>query len=208
MYQYTQQSYVGSPQPGYLDPSQQQFQPSSSFGQQLVHQVNGSSYGYLQGQSPAYPGGSQGMYGDGGLTMAQQQVRNNPGYIAQFDPYSSIGQGWDGQSQIGQNQQSQSQSQGQYSSVAQGSGGGPNPNPHPRDYIRTHKAELEIWDAISWKQLFNTFDTLKSAWEARKRELEGRLAQLQSQMQYGGGAYMYAGQQEQGRLQEVRCDSE
>jgi hypothetical protein len=48
----------------------------------------------------------------------------------------------------------------------------------------------------------NSFDGLKDAWELRKKELEGNIAQLQQQLQYGG---YYAGQiqQETGRLQGV-----
>jgi hypothetical protein len=198
--QYTQQLYAPQQsalgaQPIYSGPGSMQqqpmpshFQPSSSFGQQLVQQVNGSGYGYLQGQS----GGYQSGYGDNNLGSAQQQVQN-PGYIAQFDPYSPLGQGWDGQVPS-QTQTSTGHAPGTTQSSA---------NPHPRDYIRTHKVELEQWDSVTWKQLFNTFETLGNAWDLRKKELEGRLSQLQSQLQFGGGYYAGQIQQEQGRLQEV-----
>jgi len=78
---------------------------------------------------------------------------------------------------------------------------------HPREYIRTHKAEIESWDTYAWKQLLGTFDTLKDAWEKRKKEIEGNIAQLQQQMQYGG---YYAGQiqQETARLQGMVKESE
>jgi hypothetical protein len=209
MYQYSTQPSQGAgvnmdTPPAYVDihpPIQSQFQPSSAFGQQLVSPtISGSGYGYLQGQNSAYTGSS----GSSSLNAAQQQIQNNPGYIAQFDPYASIGQGWEGQTQPQTQTQNQGQGQGQgpnsFSIAPQNSSG-----PHPRDYIRAHKAELEVWDAYAWKQLMNTFDTLKGAWDVRKTELEGKVAQLQNQMQYGGGAYFYPGQmqQEQGRLQEV-----
>ncbi|KAF7374909.1 hypothetical protein MSAN_00377000 [Mycena sanguinolenta] len=190
---------------GYLPQQQEQgfapqspsgFQPMSSFGQQLAGQVNGSSYGYLQGQStPAV---------SPGYNPVQQQLQNNPGYIAQFDPYASIGQGWDGSQQ---QQQQQQISQGQPSNMAPSQVGSPAPfttSPtgqlHPREYLRQHKAEIESWDTYAWKQLLGTFDALKDAWEARKKEVEGNIAQLQQQMQYGG-YYASQVQQEIGRLQ-------
>jgi len=53
----------------------------------------------------------------------------------------------------------------------------------------------------------NAFDALKDAWEARRKEIEGNIAQLQQQMQYGG---YYAGQiqQEIARLQTMVKDSD
>ena len=83
-----------------------------------------------------------------------------------------------------------------------------NGNPHPRDFIRTHKAELETWDTYAWKQALGTFDALRDAWEARKREVEARVGaaqrDMQVQMQQMQMGY-YAGQmqQEVGRLQGV-----
>lgn len=190
-----------NPQIGPMNPLQainpqqtsQPFQPTSSFGQQLAGQVSGSSYGYLHGQSTGMP---QTAY-----NPAQQQLQNNPGYIAQFDPYSSISQGWDGQTQ-NQNQPVQSPTQSTFSTSTSTSSSG---NQHPREYIRTHKAEIESWDGYAWKQLLNGFDALKDAWGARKKELEEKIGQLQLQLQYGGGGY-YAGQiqQEGSRLQGVR----
>ncbi|KAJ7603787.1 hypothetical protein DFH06DRAFT_1310845 [Mycena polygramma] len=160
------------PQQGFAPQSPSQFQPSSAFGQQLAGQVNGSSYGYLQAQR----------------------------YIAQFDPYSSIGQGWEGQVAQQQQQQQQQQGQGQ-----QGQGqpsSAPQGQLHPREYLRipSNKAQIEKWDSYAWKQLLNAFDALKDAWEKRRKEVEGNIAQLQQQMQYGG---YHAGQiqQEVGRLQ-------
>ncbi|KAF7330552.1 hypothetical protein MVEN_02495100 [Mycena venus] len=195
-----QQAGYGAPQ------SPSGFQPTSSFGQQLAGQVNGSSYGYLQGQNTAV---------SPGYNPVQQQLQNNPGYIAQFDPYASIGQGWDGSmSQPQQPQQQQQQPQGQPSHMAQGvtSPGAFSTSPtgqmHPREYLRQHKAEVESWDTHAWKQLLGAFEALKDAWEARKKEIEGNITQLQQQMQYGG---YYAGQiqQEIARLQAMtkECES-
>jgi len=174
----------------------QQFAPSSSFGQQLVSPVNGSSYGYLQGQQQQ-PNGMGGVY-----NQAQAQIQNNPGYLAQFDPYAPIGQGW-GDSQVPQQQQLQQQLAMSTAVTTQPptSPTSSSTNPHPRDYIRTHKGDLESWDTYSWKQLFNTFETLKVSWETRKTEIEARIAQLTSQLQYGGGYNAGQIQQEGGRLQ-------
>jgi len=171
-----------------------QFQPSSSFGQQLVHDVNsGSQFGHLQSQNNGYQSAPQAGASGYGITP-QQQLQNNPGYVAQFDPYASIGQGWDGQNQ--------NQPRSPLSPSSNG-------NLHPRDHIRAHKAELEIWDTYAWKQLFNSFDALKGAWEVRKKELEGRVGQLHAQMQYGGGGYHPTQiQQEGSRLQMLMKEAE
>ncbi|KAG7089562.1 hypothetical protein E1B28_011234 [Marasmius oreades] len=174
------------------------FQPTSSFGQQLTSQINGSSYGYLNGQQQQPQQSPQSTY-----NPAQQQLAS-PSYIAQFDPYSSIGQGWDGsiqssmvqssQSPIGQSSGSSSQTTTTSRSVSG--------EVHPREYIRMHKAEIESWDSYAWKQLLNGFDTLKEAWQSRKKELEGKASQVQTQVQYSGGGYYAAQlQHEASRLQ-------
>ena len=77
----------------------------------------------------------------------------------------------------------------------------PTGNSHPREYLRTHKAEIESWDGYAWQQLLNSFDNLKAAWEGRAKELEGKIGQLQMQLQYGGAYYPAQIQQEQARLQ-------
>lgn len=190
---------------GYYDPNQQlspqqttqQFQPTSYFGQQLAATLpmSGSSYGYLQGQNTSQ---QQTSY-----NPAQQQLQNNPGYIPQFDPYASIGQGWDGQNQ-NQNQQQQPSNQQAPNPPTTTTSGTFNGYSHPREYIRTHKQEIESWDTYAWKQLLSSFDALKDAWGARKTELEAKIGQLQMQMQYGGGGYHPAQiQQEAARLQGV-----
>jgi len=186
---YAQQTGYMSPgvSPGLApQPTGIPFQPTSSFGQQLAANISGSSYGYLQGQN--------GQPQQQGYNPAQQQLQS-PSYVSQFDPYASIGQGWNGENQM-QN--------------APGSAGGgpvststsPSGNPHPREYLRTHKVEIEAWDTYAWKQLLNAFDALKESWEGRTKELDGKIGQLQAQLQYGGGGY-YSGQiqQEGSRLQ-------
>jgi hypothetical protein len=173
----------------------QPFQPSTSFGQQLVGQVNattptgrygqyGSSYGYLDPQQQQQQ------------TQQQQQQMQ---LLSEFDPYSSLGQGWSGQSQ-----QQQPPPQQQYNLSSPTTSQGPAGQPHPRDYIRTHKAELESWDTYAWKQMLSAFDALKDSWERRRKELEGRIGQVQMQMQM---QYGYENLQQEGmRLQGVSAD--
>ncbi|KAJ6619731.1 hypothetical protein B0H10DRAFT_1946558 [Mycena sp. CBHHK59/15] len=156
--------------------------------------ANGSSYGYLQGQNTVVP--------QTGYNPVQQQLQNNPGYIPQFDPYASIGQGWDGQAAPQPQVQPSNpmQSPASPGALATSTSTSPTGQSHPREYIRTHKAEVESWDTYAWKQLLNGFDVLKEAWEARKTEIDGHVAQLQQQVQYGG-YYAAQVQQEAARLQ-------
>lgn len=224
---YTQQTSFSSPQlqqqysqSSFVDPSQnytgmnpqpsQPFQPSSYFGQQLAAatqtpNMSGTSYGYLQGQTTL----SQPQQ----YTPVQQQLQNSGyGGVAQFDPYSAIAQGWDGSQAVQQQQQQQQQVQQQQtqqygqmnpSTPALGSPAptttakGPKGDLHPREYIRTHKSEVEAWDSYAWKQLLNSFDALKDAWSARKQELVGKATALVQQLQYGGLQGYYAAQIEQ-----------
>ncbi|KAL0955007.1 hypothetical protein HGRIS_003931 [Hohenbuehelia grisea] len=208
-YQYQQTGSGFAPGPATSPPPP--FQPTSSFGQQLTAQINGSSYGYLNGAQ-------QQQQQPTGYNPVQQQLQNNPGYVAQFDPYSSLGQ-WEGQGAGAQPppqlQTSQSQSylppiqsptQTSFGQAAMTSPG-PNGQQHPREYIRSHKAELEAWDTYAWKQAIGAFEVLKDAWEARKKDIEGRATQLKNQLQYGqGGYYVDQIQQEGARLQGV-CNS-
>ncbi|KAJ7227171.1 hypothetical protein GGX14DRAFT_628582 [Mycena pura] len=176
------------PQQGFAPQSHMQFQPTSSFGQHMAGQMNG--YGPLQ-TAPA----------SREYNPVQQQLQN-PSYVAQFDPYGSVGP-QSPQQQPGQGQPSNvSQTPTSPAGVAATPG-----QLHPREYIRAHKSEVESWDAYAWKQLLNTFEALKDAWEARKKEIHGHVAQLQQQMQYGG---YYAGQiqQEVSRLQAMAKDAE
>jgi len=224
---------------GYVSPSASSFpfQTQGYFGQQPQQQqqqnqlttpssaphLSGSSYSYLAGQQSQQPNPS--------CTPAQQQLHNNPGYIAQFDPYSAIGQGWNGGG-LSNNynkkpgdpnfgvQLASSASTGSTLSTASSSttssttfsgsssmfGVGPKGDSHPRDYIRAHKTEIEGWDTHAWRQLLNAFEAMKNAWEARKEELMGRAKTVISQGQTGmayGGYYAQQIQQEATRLQQV-----
>lgn len=219
---------MGGSGAGYLSPAPQSypsqggtapFQPSSSFGQQLAGHVSGSSYSYLQGQQQQQPQNATAYH------PVQQQLQNNPGYIAQFDPYSSLGQALGG----GGGNQPQNQGYNGYSQPQSGlvhtastgstmssvSGSGASSygvsaagNPHPKDYIRTHKTEIEAWDQYAWKQLIGTFEVLMQSWEGRKNELSRRVGELSQQMQAGmayGQYYVAQIQQEGSRIQQVRA---
>lgn len=76
-------------------------------------------------------------------------------------------------------------------------------DPHPREYIRSHKQEIEAWDAYAWKQLLNTFEALKRAWETRRSELREKVTGLQAQLQYAGYYNQAQIQQEGGKIQGV-----
>jgi hypothetical protein len=126
------------------------------------------------------------------LPYVQQQIQPQPpSYqeVAQFDPYGPISQGW-GETAA----QSQNQSQSPPSSTTY------NGHLHPREFIRTHKAELEAWDQYAWKQVLNAFDGLKDAWAARTKEVEGRISQVRRD-------YGYTGEQEVARLQQLLKDA-
>lgn len=181
----------------------------NNFGQQFTApHVSGSSYSYLTGQQ-VQPNSS--------YNPAQQQWQNT---IAQFDPYSAVSQGWDGVSSTNHTSKNLNSETG---SLTTGStlsnlssttstfsgnafGVGPKGDSHPKDYIRTHKAEIEAWDNYAWKQLLNTFEAMKNAWGARKDELMARakevVSQGQTRMAYGG-YYAQQVQQEAARLQQV-----
>ncbi|KAF9043658.1 hypothetical protein BDP27DRAFT_1347021 [Rhodocollybia butyracea] len=169
---------------GFMSP---QFQPSSGFGQQMLGQMNanGGSYGYLQGQNTSTPPQT--------YNPVQQQLQS-PGYnsVSQFDPYSSIGQAWTGSSDGNTPQQQQNSSfQGPTSPISPSTPMTTSRSAtgaiHPREFIRTHKAEVESWDTYAWKQLLSTFDDLKEGWATRKKEVDERAKQLLVQMQYNGG---------------------
>ena len=207
---YAQQQQQQQP-PNYLSPypqSQPQlttsFQPNSSFGQNLQAAVNGSSYGYLQGQQ-------QPQAQQNGYNPTQQQLQTNPGYIAQFDPYAPISQGWaDATTYPTQSLSSPTKNNnfgyGNSNHIIMPSGAAgfsPSGDPHPREYIRSHKQEIEAWDSNAWRQLLNAFESLKKAWETRRMELRERVAGLQAQLQYAGYYNQAQIQQEGGRIQGV-----
>ncbi|KAJ8508802.1 hypothetical protein ONZ45_g8954 [Pleurotus djamor] len=199
--------FVTSPMQSPVGP--QPFQPTSSFGQQLTAQVNGSSYGYLNPQ----------------LTQQQQQQPyrpalqqlSSPSYVAQFDPYASLGQ-LDNSNQQMQVQTAPTQAYQQSQStgtqlisptLTSPVSVGPNGQPHPREYIRSHKSEMEAWDAYAWKQAIGAFEALKAAWGQRKTEIEQRATQLRNQLQYGPGYYSADQiQQETARLQGLHKEAD
>lgn len=170
------------------------FQPSSSFGQHLSSAMDAGGFvqgglGYQQQPqqqfTPGY-GTPNGYNATGGIPGQIQippppyQQATNLGYPSEFDPYSSIGQGsWDGQQQPQQPQQQQG------GGLTNGGALNSQSDPHPREFIQKYKAELEVWDAYSWKQLMNSLDSLKRAWERRMHELDLRVKQLSTNWNAG-----------------------
>lgn len=134
-----------SPPPAQPQMSSGQFQPASSFGQQLVGHVNGAYGGTPQQQQqqpqysgyPASPQYSQG-YQQGYPSQQPQQQQ----YMAEFDPYSQ-NQGAQAGTPLGAG--------GQYSGAGQ-----PQQRQHPREFVQSHKSELEVWDPYTWKQVRST----------------------------------------------------
>ncbi|KAL1708186.1 hypothetical protein EV121DRAFT_197649 [Schizophyllum commune] len=178
------------------------FQPQSGFGQQLSAAMSGSSYNYLAGQ-PQQQQQQQ-------ISPAQQQLQS-PGYVAQFDPYASLGALDPGPSQQQQQQQQYQQQQTQNATglVTTGaSSTSPKGEPHPRSFIRANRDAIARWDGGTWLQLFSTFDALQDAWRARKRDIDGTLAQIAQQTQVQGYYYAQQAQPEIARLQGLARDSE
>lgn len=180
----------------FMSPGQMQMQ-SQPTGYTPPYQIPMQT-GYLgqQMQQSAYPVQQQQYqtgYGQQQMPMQMQPQPQVIGYqdVAEFDPYGSISQGW-GETQGRQSQRSQSQ-QSNTSSY--------NGHLHPREYIRTHKAELESWDSYAWKQCLNSFDVLKDAWTTRRKEVEGRIAIVKRD-------YGYTGQGEVERLQGIVKDAD
>ncbi|KAI5981915.1 hypothetical protein EDD15DRAFT_2329569 [Pisolithus albus] len=87
-----------------------------------------------------------------------------PSYLSEFDPYAP---------------KPASPNRSQFSGSS--GGNGPRGEQHPRDFLRSHKPELEAWDSYSWKQLINSCEALKDAWMSRKQHAESTVRQ------YGGG---------------------
>jgi len=209
----------GQNYPPQSPPPTGQFQPSTAFGQQLAANISGSSYGYLNGQQQQQQGSA--------YHPAQQQLQNNPNYVAQLDPYASLAQivevggssnanSYNQPSNYGNsnNGMAQSLSTGStmsstssFSSSSSGAsfGVGPAGDAHPKDFIRTHKAELEKWDNYAWRQLLNSFEAMKRAWEGRKTELTSKAKEIISKGQMGMayGYYAQQIQQEASTIQEV-----
>ena len=172
-------------------------------GQQYAAQTGAGTGSY--GLSPyggGYSGSGGGGYGQQGYGGQPQPQQVN---VSEFDPLrqqqvSTLSSSCTLSETHLSNAQSQTPSYsgsngGAASSYTPSGGSGPGPSgqPHPREYIRQHKAELEIWDNVSWKQALNSFDFLRAAWEGHREQVMQRLAQ--------GGYYL--GPAEGQRLQGV-----
>ncbi|TDL25873.1 hypothetical protein BD410DRAFT_610900 [Rickenella mellea] len=147
----------------------------------------GGGYGGLQAMQTGYFGGPGGQGG-----MGQQQQMGQ--YLSEFDPYG--GQ----QNHPTPTGSTTASTTSTTSSSFSSTGLGPNGTPHPREYIRTHKLELEKWDTYAWKQCLNAFDELEKAWARRK----GVVAM---QVQQGAGSY-YTPPQEMARLNGMQKEAE
>jgi hypothetical protein len=146
---------------------------TSSHGQQFVGQADTLATGYpqthMQTQYTGYPP-QQAEYGyqqaqQTGYAYPQQQQQQ---LLAQFDPYANLGQ-----------QLSPTTTTRVSAPTASGIvGSPPHGVQHPRTFIHSHKAELEAWDPTTWRQVQNTFESLKMAWETRKRSAESQVRVL------------------------------
>lgn len=138
-------------------------QPTSPFGQQTGSQQYGYTGGGQQYSNQGYP----------------QQFTSSPSYPSEFDPYAQ--------------QQPASPNRSQLSGSSSGGGSkGPRGEQHPRDFLRSHKADLEAWDPYAWKQLINACEALKDAWIFRKQHAANTVRQ------YGGGSSGFFGDAPQG----------
>jgi len=173
-------------------PTGRGFQPSSSFGQQLVSAVDGQQQQFQQPYATGYQNpGQTGSYGGQQQQYPGQQYPHQTGYqqqlqnaqyLSEFDPYNGQQRQMNGYNNSG----------GAGGSASGFTGGVPGGQPHPRDWIRTHKTELEAWDVYTWRQMFNSCDVLKAVWGARRDELGRYVAQLGPQGApglFGGGGY-------------------
>lgn len=193
-----------------VQPQPTGFAPQSPFGQGFV---SGNSYGYLNAQNQQQ---MQQQQQPTGYNPAQQQLQS-PNYIAQFDPYGPLSQGWGETTTTTVTATAMSPTTvtntGQYSSshintpVSSTSFSAAG-DQHPRDYIRLHKALIEAWDNNTWRALLALFDKLKETWERRKQELDARLGVLNTQLtalqmqtqaagQFGYAGYMQVQQYQQ-----------
>jgi hypothetical protein len=192
----------GGYNPGYQAPmmtgAPSAFRPTSSFGQQMAAQLDNGygGGGGVIGQQTGYGGG-----------WGQQPQQPNWNVISQFDPYAQLGaldsapgSGaglFGGVSTGGPTSSTHTRS---YSSSAMPTpGAAPSGQLHPREHVRAHKMELEAWDPYAWKQFMNSFDSLRTAWEGRKRDALARAHTLSQ-----SASYDYAAAQEYNRLLGVR----
>ncbi|KAH9068332.1 hypothetical protein EDB83DRAFT_2375854 [Lactarius deliciosus] len=188
--QYAQQSQwpqQQQQQQQYYSQVQAQYPPTgyqpSSFGQQLSA---GYPQPHMQAQYTGYPT-QQSEYGyqqpqqTGYDYPYQQQQHQQQQLLSQFDPYSNLGQ------------HSPSPTTRTSAPTASGIAGSPPPGiQHPRTFIHSHKSELEAWDPPTWRQVQNTFESLKVAWEARKRTAESHVRALGA-AGAGAGAGFFGG---------------
>lgn len=166
------------------------FQPTSVYGQHLAaHNIQTSS-DYMTRHIP----------NQNTCLLPQQQLQNSAGYLAQFDPYAHLGQGWDGTIKgYPQATSSNSTASGNISGKFLPSIG----NLHPRECLRKHKSGIESWDEFAWKQLLNSFDAFKDVWERHTKDIEGRINQLQMHVQLNGPGFPAQFIQEKARLQSL-----
>ncbi|EIM90944.1 uncharacterized protein STEHIDRAFT_144434 [Stereum hirsutum FP-91666 SS1] len=164
------------------------FAPSSQFGQQAMGQMNGFGTGYPQQQQQQQQQQQGYGYGQQPYGQLPQQQQNQPyggnSYLSQFDPYSPSNSN-------PSSQPGYSSTPGPNSSYYGGGAPSSANGPHPRQYVNTHKSELETWDTVSWKQALSTFESLKNAWEERKRAVEGRIRAMGGTV--GGAPGLFAG---------------
>ncbi|KAH9178270.1 hypothetical protein EDB89DRAFT_2111876 [Lactarius sanguifluus] len=177
-------SFVGT-NPGFRRSTRLPVINPPQFGQQFVGQVDTLSAGYPQPHMQA-------QYTEYGYQQAptnrlwlsaptQQQQQHQQQLLSQFDPYSNPGQ------------LSPSPTTRTSAPTASGIAGSPPPGiQHPRTFIRSHKSELEAWDPPTWRQVQSTFESLKVAWEARKRTAESHVRALGA-AGAGAGAGFFGG---------------
>ncbi|CAE6470090.1 unnamed protein product [Rhizoctonia solani] len=159
------------PQPGYM-----QSQPNFGYGMgQGMPQVTpySSTQQYPGQQSQFSPVQYQSQYPMSPVASTptgfpyQTQQPSNYNAVADLDPYSSLSD------TSFANPQPQSQSQSQY--LASGPQTQTQYGEHPRAFVQKFKTELEQWDPVAWKQVMLRIADLRSAWEVRKRDLNGAL---------------------------------
>ncbi|KAG8745788.1 hypothetical protein FRC10_007050 [Ceratobasidium sp. 414] len=175
------------PQPtGYMQPQQMNMAYGMAQG---MPQQTPSSFGYSSPQVQYPPQQSQFMGGQYQPQMGMQspigpnptgypyqspQQQSNYNNVADLDPYSALSnasfagsqpQSYQPQSQYPTSQPSQPQQQQQPSQYGE----------HPRAFVYKFKAELEQWDTAAWEQVMLRIVGLRTAWEARKKDLNGAL---------------------------------
>lgn len=174
---YPQQQWAGGVQSTYTP---------GGYPQASQPQFTGFSSGYGQPQSPPVIQQQYTQYTGYPHFQQQQQSQFNPpqyqrSLVNEFDPYSNVnalantGSGsFTAQQTVSSpypTNQSHQQPQQSYASGRTG----PSGQPHPRDFIQSHKPELESWNLATWKQILDIFDELKRAWERRRTDLQRQL---------------------------------